>query len=212
MQVLLKKDVPSLGQSGDVKNVKSGYARNYLIPNDLVIPADAKTKKEQLFLKKVQERKAAKRKKEAEGKVSEFTDISVELKARLGTGGKLYGSVTNIDIHKALVAQDLMIDRKMVILDEPIKTLGVFKVPLKLYQGVHVDIQVIVTDERGEDSIQEPEEKPETTTEEAKEEDASDERGEGSIQEPKETPETTTEEDKKEDASDAPISDEISEA
>ena len=66
MQVLLKKDVPHLGQSGDIKNVKNGYARNYLIPRNLVIAADPKTKKEQAFLKQVQERKIAKRKREAE--------------------------------------------------------------------------------------------------------------------------------------------------
>ena len=155
MQVLLKKDVPHLGQSGDIKNVKNGYARNYLIPRNLVIAADPKTKKEQAFLKQVQERKIAKRKREAEKEVESLKDISVELKARMGHKGKLYGSITNIDIHKALVEKGLDIERKMILLDDPIKTLGVFKVAVKLYKGVHTNIHVVVEDERGDEPTEE---------------------------------------------------------
>ncbi len=145
MQVLLKKDVSNLGQSGDIKNVKNGYARNYLIPNDLVIIASVKTRKERLLLKEVQKRKIIKRKGEAEQKSLELKNLSIELEAKSGLNGKLYGSITNIDIHKALVNDGLLIDRRMIILDNPIKALGVFKVPIKLYQGVQVEIQVTVT-------------------------------------------------------------------
>ena len=158
MRVLLKKDVLNLGHAGDVKNVKTGYARNYLIPQNLVIVANAKSQKEQLFLEQVQKRKMIKRKREAEEKSSDFKDISVELTAKLGSSGKLYGSITNIDIHKALINQGLNIERRMIILDEPIKTLGIFKIRVKLYQGVHTNIQVIVTDEQENASIKDTEE------------------------------------------------------
>ena len=84
MQVLLKKDVPHLGQSGDIKNVKNGYARNYLIPRNLVIVADPKTKKEQAFLKQVQERKIAKRKREAEKEIENLKDISDRAQSKDG--------------------------------------------------------------------------------------------------------------------------------
>ncbi len=163
VEVLLKKDISDLGQAGDIRNVRTGYARNYLIPKGLVIVANAKSKKEQSFLKQVQERKIIKRKREAEGRSSELKDVSVELKAKLGSSGKLYGSITSIDIHKALINKGLNIDRRMIILEEPIKTLGIFKVKVKLYQGVHTDIQVIVADEQGETSVKDTESSADTT-------------------------------------------------
>ena len=153
MQILLKEDVPNLGQAGDIKNVKTGYARNYLIPNSLVIIADARSQKERSFLKQVQERKIVKRKREAREKFLEFKDISVNLEAKLGSNGKLYGSISNIDIYKALTNKGIYVDRRMIVLDKPIRTLGTFKVPIKLYQGVAAEVQVIVVDEQGHTSI-----------------------------------------------------------
>ena len=73
----------------------------------------------------------------------------------MGHKGKLYGSITNIDIHKALVEKGLDIERKMILLDDPIKTLGVFKVAVRLYKGVHTNIHVVVEDERGDEPPEE---------------------------------------------------------
>ena len=166
MQVLLKKDVPHLGQSGDIKNVKNGYARNYLIPHDLVIVADAKTKKEQSFIHQVQKQKVEKRKKQAIERSEQLKDISVEIKAKIGKEGKLFGSVTNIDIHKVLVKKLKDIERRMIQLSEPIKTIGVFTVPVKLYQDVIIPVKVIVSDEKGNKVIEESESPKETNIQE----------------------------------------------
>ncbi len=168
MQVLLKKDIPNLGQSGDIKKVKAGYARNYLIPNDLVVRADAKNKKEQLFLEQMQSRKKEKRKKEAKETLESIDGISISITPKLGEGGKLFGSVTNLHIRNVLAEKGFDVDKRNIQLDSPIKTLGIFNIPIKLYKGVSCSISLIVQDEEGNTEIKsEKEDVPEVETDQA---------------------------------------------
>ncbi|RME89596.1 MAG: 50S ribosomal protein L9 [Candidatus Hydrogenedentota bacterium] len=149
MRVILKADVPNLGRAGDEKIVKDGYARNYLIPKNLVIPADAKTRKQQEFLRKMQERKIQKRKKTAEELAASLNGKNVVITVKTGEEGKLFGSVTNITIQRALEKENILVDKKVILLEEPIKHLGHYDVPLKLYEGVDCNIKVTVQDEEG---------------------------------------------------------------
>ena len=144
MKVLLKKDVPNLGLSGDIKQVKDGYARNYLIPNGFVILADSKNQKNMLFIKNLQTLKQAKRKKEALDFAKTIENISVVIPAKIGEHGKLFGSVTNVRIAQALEEKGYKVDRRNIQLDEPIKSMGEFIVPVKLYEGATSKIKVIV--------------------------------------------------------------------
>ena len=149
MQVLLKKDVPNLGQVGEIKNVKNGYARNFLIPKGLALIANARTQKEKAFLQTMQIKKTAKRSKKAEEQAKELENLSVSIKAKTGAKGKLFGSITNIHIQKALAQKGISFDRRMILLNEPIRSLGVFQVQVRLYKEIFIQISVIITDPKG---------------------------------------------------------------
>ena len=153
MQVLLKKDVPNLGQTGDIKNVKNGYARNFLIPRGLVVAAKAKNQREKVFLKEMQVKKEAKRKKEAEEQAQKLDGSSVSIQAKLGASGKLFGSITNIQIQKAFAKKGILFDRKMILLHEPIRSLGIFEVQVRLYRAILIKVKVAVTDSKGNTKI-----------------------------------------------------------
>lgn len=161
MKVILKKDIPNLGRSGDIKEVKNGYARNYLLPNDLVMSATAKTAKQQLFLEKMQERKIAKRKKTAQEMATSLQNKEVRVTVKTGEDGKLFGSVTNIHIQKVLEAEGTLVDKKVIQLDDPIRMLGEYNIVLKLYEGVQTNIHLFVQDENG--NLEAPQEVPETS-------------------------------------------------
>ncbi|MCX7633000.1 MAG: 50S ribosomal protein L9 [Turneriella sp.] len=147
MRVILKQDVPSLGRAGDIKEVRDGYARNYLLPRGLVIRADARSIREKAFLEALQARKVAKRKKTAEELAAQLNGKELTITAKVGEDGKLFGSVTNIQIAKALEDMGFPVDRRLILLEENIKTVGSYKVSIRLHEGIVATIQVSVVGE-----------------------------------------------------------------
>lgn len=147
MQVILKQKVESLGKAGDAVNVSDGYARNFLIPNGLAIEANFKNLSMLENEKKTVLLKAAKEQKKAEALAEKFRDVTCTITRRVGEQDKLFGSVNAKDIHEALLAQGLEVDRKDIVLNEPIKAIGEFPVTLKLSAGVAAEIKVVVAAE-----------------------------------------------------------------
>jgi large subunit ribosomal protein L9 len=144
MKLLLKVDIDSLGRAGDIIEVKEGYARNYLLPKKKAIEATSENLKsferESVNIQK----KASKEKKQAENLAQSVEAISCTIPMKAGETDKLFGSVTSIDIEKYLKEEGLEIDRKKIILKEPIKSLGVYSVPIKLYPEVTANLKVWV--------------------------------------------------------------------
>lgn len=144
MRVILKQDISTLGRAGDIKEVRDGYARNYLFPRGLVMSANVRSVKEKAFLENVQARKIAKRKKSAEELAAQLNGKEVTLKAKVGEDNKLFGSVTNIQVAKELEAMGFSVERRAIVLDENIKALGNYKIQVKLHDGVNAQIQLHV--------------------------------------------------------------------
>ncbi|KMY66691.1 hypothetical protein AAU61_16425 [Desulfocarbo indianensis] len=154
MKVILTQEVLGLGDPGEVVTVKNGYGRNYLVPRGLAIEATNKNIK---TVEAERQRISIKAAREA-GKVADeagkLKGVGVTILARAGESGKLYGSVTNMDIAAALAEQGFDIDRRRIILDEgPLKKLGAHTIPVKLHPQVVVDIQVIVEAEVSEEEL-----------------------------------------------------------
>ena len=147
MKVILQKDILNLGDAGDVKTVAAGYARNYLLPQKLVIPFNESSKKamdHQTHLIKV---KKDKRRKESEKIADAFSNIEIKIIAKVGEEDKLFGSVTTTDIAKKLKEAGYDIDKRRIHLDDHIKTLGEHKVTIKLEEGLSSTIKVVVEKE-----------------------------------------------------------------
>ena len=144
MQVILRDDMDNLGKSGEVVNVKEGYARNYLLPRGLAIKATAGDVKRVEHEKRVIAARTAKLAKEAQAEADGLSKISVSIARAVGEEDKLYGSVTSRDIAEALAAQNVKVDSKRIHLEEPIKTLGMTEVQVKLGRGVNATIKVWV--------------------------------------------------------------------
>jgi large subunit ribosomal protein L9 len=144
MRVILKQDISTLGRAGDIKEVKDGYARNYLFPRGLVMSATVRSVKEKAFLEQVQARKVAKRKKSAEEQAGQLNGKEVIIKAKVGEDNKLFGSITNIQVAKELETMGFPIERRAIVLDDNIKALGTYKVQIKLHDGVNAAIQLQV--------------------------------------------------------------------
>jgi large subunit ribosomal protein L9 len=147
MQVILRDDMDNLGKSGEVVNVKPGYARNYLLPRGLAIKATAGDIKRVEHEKRVIAARTAKMAKETQAEADKLSQISVSIARAVGEEDKLYGSVTSRDIAEALVAQGVKVDSKKIHLEEPIKTLGMTEVQVKLGRGVNATIKVWVVKE-----------------------------------------------------------------
>lgn len=144
MEVILREDVAKLGHRGDLIKVAEGYARNFLLPRKLAMPATPGNKKviEQERASAV--RREAVEKADAEKLAGMLSNLAVTVKRKAGDGDQLFGSVTSIDLAEALAAQGYQVDRRKIHLDEPIKTLGDFDVPLKLHKDVTAQIKVHV--------------------------------------------------------------------
>ena len=147
MQVILRDRLENLGGAGDVVNVKPGYARNYLIPQGLAFEAtDANVKR--IEREKAQSAKRASDELQAaRQRAAAFEGVSVTFTARAGEEGKLFGSITTADIAEKLTEQGIEVDRKQIQLDEPIKALGVFSVPVRLHSEVRPELKVWVIKE-----------------------------------------------------------------
>ncbi len=147
MQVILRTTIEKLGREGDVINVADGYARNYLIPHKLAIEATERNRRALEHEKKVELDREIKHKKDAERLASELANVSCTIKVKTGENDQLFGSVTNADIAEVLREQGYTVDKKKIILEEPIKELGVFTVPIKIYQDITANIKVWIVKE-----------------------------------------------------------------
>jgi large subunit ribosomal protein L9 len=147
MEVILKEDVPKLGHRGDVVKVATGYGRNYLLPNKLAIEATAGNKKVIEQMKAAAVRKAQKDKADAEALAKQFEGVTVTITRRAGEHDQLFGSVTSSDIAAELEKKGFVVDRRKIELDQPIKTVGEFTVPLRLFREVSASVKVVVAKE-----------------------------------------------------------------
>jgi large subunit ribosomal protein L9 len=147
MKVILKQNVDSLGKAGDAVKVADGYARNYLVPKGLAVEASnwslkALENEKTQIMKKIETEK-----KKAEVMIERLAGVTLSLSRRVGEQDKLFGSVTTKDIEQSLQELGIEIDRKMIILEEPIKTPGEFPVKIKLQPGVMTEIKITVIGE-----------------------------------------------------------------
>jgi large subunit ribosomal protein L9 len=149
MEVILKEDVANVGKIGDVVRVRDGYARNYLLPRGLVMIANKKNLKTFEHQKKVVGDQKQKIMRQAQSVGEQLGGAEVTISMRAGEEGKLFGSVTNMHIEKALKAKGLNVERRKIHLQEPIKTLGEFEVPVRLTAELTVPIKVSVVAEDG---------------------------------------------------------------
>lgn len=132
MNVILKEDVKNLGRMGDTVDVKDGYARNYLLPKKLAIEASDRNLKAVEELKKQIARRLEKEKEDAKSLAQKLSVLTLTLRAKAGEEGKLFGSITTMDIEEALRGQGLEIDKKKITLEEPIKRLGSYTASVRL--------------------------------------------------------------------------------
>jgi large subunit ribosomal protein L9 len=144
MEVILREDVPSLGTVGDVVKVKPGFARNYLLPRGLAVVADRRNVHVLEHQKRLAADKRERDRRQAQTVAQQFSSLRLTMKARAGEEGKLFGSVTNIDIEKALADLGFAVERRRIRLEEPIKSIGEHVVPIHLGVGVDAQITVVV--------------------------------------------------------------------
>jgi len=144
MELLLKEDVDNLGARGDLVKVKPGYGRNYLLPRGLAIQATPGNKKRIELQRKTILKKEAAERDTATQQADLLKEVTLEFARKVGEHGILYGSVTSMDIAEALAAKGYEIDRRRVLLKEPIKEPGEFEAPIKLHREVTTNVKVVV--------------------------------------------------------------------
>jgi large subunit ribosomal protein L9 len=147
IKIILRQDYESLGQTGDIIHVKDGYARNFLIPQKIAIqaiPANMKVFEEE---QKMNQRRLNKDKRQAEELVKEFEKLSLTATVSVGEEDRIFGSVTAQTVSDLLKAKGFTIDKRKILLEEPIKALGVYNIPIKLHSEVEAKIRVWVVKE-----------------------------------------------------------------
>ena len=142
MKIILKKDMEKLGKAGEIVETKHGYARNFLIPKGFAVEASAANMKVYEQERLVLQRKAEKEIQEAQELAEKLNKVSITATVQVGEEDKVFGAVTNQNIADLLVEKGFEIDRKKIVLDEPLKALGVFEVPIKLHSEVQAQIKV----------------------------------------------------------------------
>ncbi len=147
MEVILNESIESLGKAGDIVNVADGYARNYLIPKGLAIVANKKNVVQLERQRAAILEKAAKIKEEYEALANQLAKLEIEIPVKVGEEEKLYGSVTSMDIAKAIEEKGYNVDRKKILLSEPIKALGEYDIDIKLSPDVTATVKVKVVPE-----------------------------------------------------------------
>jgi large subunit ribosomal protein L9 len=147
MEVILREHVDNLGKRGEIVKVAAGYARNYLLPRKLALPATEGNRKHVERERKIMETREAGEKASAEAIATRLSAVDISIARRVGDTEQLYGSVTSGDIVDYLKAKGFEIDRRKLILPEPIKALGEYSVPLKLHREVTVPLKVQVVKE-----------------------------------------------------------------
>jgi large subunit ribosomal protein L9 len=148
MEVILREDIEKLGTRGTVVDVAAGYARNFLLPKRLAVAATASNKKIVEQEREGHLRRDAKVKSESEDLAKLLSAVSITITQKAGEEGHLFGSVTSKDIGDALERQGFKIDRKKIQLEDPIKQVGEYKVPVKLHKDVSVEVPVTVVAEQ----------------------------------------------------------------
>ncbi len=144
MEVILIEDIAELGRIGDVVRVKNGYARNYLIPKRMAIQATTRNLKRLQHEKQLVQHRSQQAQQRALMLKDKISSLNCVIKKASGETGKLFGSVTNMDIESFLKEQGLDIDKKQIQLDEPIKTVGNFEIPIRLIEGIVATLKVEV--------------------------------------------------------------------
>ena len=147
VEVILRDDVAHLGKIGDVVRVKPGYARNFLFPRGLAIEANSKSLRILEHHKRVIGAAADRQRKTAEGVATKLQGLKLTVLARAGEEGRLFGSVTNLDVERLLAAKGFEVERRRILLEEPIKQLGTFPVAIVVGRDVRATIQVVVESE-----------------------------------------------------------------
>lgn len=147
MQVILREDIDKLGKIGDLVKVADGYARNFLVPRKKAMEATPKNLRATEHAKKMVSDRIRILKKEATAEADRIKGVSVVIKVKVGEEGKLFGSVTAMDIAEAMKAQGVAIDKRKIMLEEPIKRLGDFTVSVKLHSDIAADVKVSVVAE-----------------------------------------------------------------
>lgn len=145
MDIILMENVDGLGQIGDLVKVKPGYARNFLIPQKFAVEANTRNIKELEHQKRQLEHKAQKVLQASEVIKAQIEKVNCEFALRAGDDGKLFGSVTSMEIQAKLAESGVEVDRKKIQLDEPIKALGEYEVAIKLPAGILASVKVTVT-------------------------------------------------------------------
>jgi large subunit ribosomal protein L9 len=145
VQVILNEDVPNLGHPGDVIKVRAGYARNYLLPRKLAVEANPRNLHEFEHQKRLAMLKRDALKTQALTLKEKLEALELGLSARTGEEGRLFGSITNLDLERALREQGFAIDRRRILLSEPIKQLGSYTVAVRLQPEVEATVKLTVT-------------------------------------------------------------------
>jgi large subunit ribosomal protein L9 len=153
MEVILKEDVNKLGHRGDVVRVADGYGRNYLLPEKLAIEANAANKAVVEQMKASSVRKSVKEKAGAEQLATQLSEVELVFERKVGENEHLFGSVTSGDIAHALETKGYTIDRRKIALDEPLKSLGEYHVPVKLHREVTSHVKVTVKGDQQEAEV-----------------------------------------------------------
>lgn len=150
MEVILREHVDHLGRRGDIVKVADGYARNYLLPRKLALPATEGNRKHVERERRIVEVRESQERAQAEALAARMTSVDITITRRVGETEQLYGSVTASDIAEELKTKGFEVDRRRLILPEPIKVIGEHQVPLKLHREVTVSLRVHVVREGGQ--------------------------------------------------------------
>ncbi len=144
MEVILRTEIPNLGRSGDIVKVRPGFARNYLIPRGLAVVADRRNRRLLEHEQRVAAARYDRQKRASETLAQKLTHLRLVVKMRAGEEGKLFGSVTNLELERLLAEQGIQVERRRIRLEDPIKTLGEHTVPVHLPAGVVAHLTVVV--------------------------------------------------------------------
>jgi large subunit ribosomal protein L9 len=144
VKVILTKDVDKVGKSGEMKVVADGYATNYLIPHKLAVPASGGAYRAYQHDIASREDKRKREREEAEIAATRIASTTLTMGVKVGEGGKLYGSINNQDIAEALGRRGITVDRHKIDLEQPIKSLGTYKVAIKVFSGMTPEVTIVV--------------------------------------------------------------------
>jgi large subunit ribosomal protein L9 len=147
MKVILTADLPHVGTAGQVVEVANGYGRNYLLPRGFAILATPGNERSLAQRQKARLAREAKNKADAEALAAQLQALPLSIAKKTGEGERLYGSVTSMDIAELLKARGVSLDRRRIVLDTPLKTLGTHRVPIRLHPEVVAEVEVTVTEE-----------------------------------------------------------------